>query len=75
VSSKGQGPLGAVRADILNLLAFGLGGPAMIVLSFDKGAGFMRWAHVVQSIGATEFKGTNMLGNPSLASTFDLSRA
>jgi len=74
VLSKGQGSLGAVRADRLKLLAFGLGGPAMIILSLDQGAGFMRGTHVVQIIGTTELKRANVLRNPSLASTFNPSR-
>jgi hypothetical protein len=60
---------------MLDLLAFGLCRPAMIVLGFEKGAGLMRWAQVVQIIGATEFKSANMLRNPPLAPTFNLSRA
>jgi hypothetical protein len=35
----------------------------------------MRWAHVVEIIGATELKSANVLRDPSLASTFYLSGA
>jgi hypothetical protein len=57
---------------VSNLLPLGLRSATVIILGFDSCARFMRGSHVVQIIRATEFKGADVLCNPTLAHAINL---
>jgi hypothetical protein len=55
-----------------DLLPLGPGGVAMILLGFREGTRFMRRRHVGKVVFAAEFKGANVLDNPTLPYPIDL---
>jgi hypothetical protein len=59
--------------NMLDLLPFRLRRTSMILLGFDGSARLMGWTHIGQVIQASKLKGSDVLGDPSLAHRRDLS--
>nr|WP_262270909.1 hypothetical protein [Microvirga sp. HBU65207] len=59
--------LGSISAEMPDLLSFGFGGMLMIVAGLGGSTRRVRRSHVVWRIPASEFQGSNMLDDPTLA--------
>ena len=59
--------------DVLDLLPFRLRRTSMILLGFNVGASFMGWAHIIEVICTSKLKGADVLGDPPLACSINLS--
>ena len=67
-----QRTLGGMSTDVEDLLPFGLGGSAVVVLGLDQSAGFVGRAHITQMICASKLKGSYVLRNPAIAQAVNL---
>jgi hypothetical protein len=61
-----------MSTDVEDLLPFGLGGSAVVVLGLDQSAGFVGRTHITQMICASKLKGSYVLRNPAIAQAVDL---
>jgi hypothetical protein len=61
-----------MSTDVVDLLPFGLGGSAVVVLGLDQSAGFVGRTHITQMICASKLKGSYVLRNPAIAQAVNL---